>query len=48
VDPAGLPRSERSLYDNLARPGAQYIMECKSASPSLGTIRLLYEPGEIA
>ena len=48
VDPAGLPRSERSLYDNLARPGAQYIMECKSASPSLGTIRAHYEPGEIA
>ncbi len=48
VDPATLARSERSLYDNLARPGAQYIMECKSASPSLGTIRAHYEPGEIA
>lgn len=48
VDPATLPRSERSLFDNLARPGAQYIMECKSSSPSLGVIRAHYEPGEIA
>ena len=48
VDPATLPRSERSLYDNLARPGAQFIMECKSSSPSLGVIRAHYEPGEIA
>lgn len=48
VDPARLPRSERSLYNSLSRPGAQYIMECKSASPSLGTIRAHYEPGEIA
>ncbi|WJY69129.1 Tryptophan biosynthesis protein TrpCF [Corynebacterium auris] len=48
VDPATLPRSERSLYGNLARPGAQYIMECKAASPSLGVIRAHYEPGEIA
>ncbi|MEX3505288.1 bifunctional indole-3-glycerol-phosphate synthase TrpC/phosphoribosylanthranilate isomerase TrpF [Corynebacterium sp. LK2510] len=48
VDPSELPRSERSLYDNLARPGAQFIMECKSSSPSLGLIRAHYEPGEIA
>ena len=40
--------SERSLYDALAAPGASYIMECKSASPSLGTIREDYKPGEIA
>jgi len=36
------------LYDALAAPGAAYIMECKSASPSLGTIREDYKPGEIA
>ena len=40
--------SGRSLYDALAAPGASYIMECKSASPSLGTIREDYKPGEIA
>lgn len=40
--------SERSLYDALAAPGASYVMECKSASPSLGTIREDYRPGEIA
>ena len=40
--------SERSLYDALAAPGTSYIMECKSASPSLGTIREDYKPGEIA
>lgn len=40
--------SERSLYDALSAPGASYIMECKSASPSLGTIREDYKPGEIA
>lgn len=40
--------SERSLYDALATPGASYIMECKSASPSLGRIREDYKPGEIA
>lgn len=48
VDPASLPRSERSLYDSLARPGTRFIMECKSSSPSLGMIREHYEPGEIA
>lgn len=40
--------SERSLFDALNTPGASYIMECKSASPSLGTIRKDYRPGEIA
>ena len=48
VDPASLPRSERSLYDSLARPGTRFIMECKSSSPSLGMIREHYEPGTIA
>lgn len=48
VDPSLLPRSERSLYDSLARPGTRLIMECKSSSPSLGMIREHYEPGEIA
>lgn len=48
VDTLSLPRSERSLYDSLARPGTQFIMECKSASPSLGMIREHYEPGAIA
>ncbi|WKD58416.1 Tryptophan biosynthesis protein TrpCF [Corynebacterium capitovis DSM 44611] len=48
VDPARLEPSTRSLYDNLARPGTQYIMECKSSSPSLGLIRSDYNPGEIA
>lgn len=40
--------SERSLFDALGAPDASYIMECKSASPSLGTIREDYKPGEIA
>ena len=40
--------SERSLCDSLARPGTAFIMECKSASPSLGQIRADYKPGEIA
>ena len=48
VDPLTLPRSERSLYDSLARPGTRFIMECKSSSPSLGMIREHYEPGAIA
>ncbi|MEH0147970.1 bifunctional indole-3-glycerol-phosphate synthase TrpC/phosphoribosylanthranilate isomerase TrpF [Corynebacterium sp. Q4381] len=48
VDFDTLPKSERSLYDNLKRPGTSFILECKSSSPSLGTIREHYEPGEIA
>ena len=48
VDYDTLRLSERSLYDALSAPGASYIMECKSASPSLGTIREDYKPGEIA
>ena len=43
-----LPKSERSLYDNLKREGTSFIMECKSSSPSLGLIRDHYEPGAIA
>ena len=48
VDFDTLPKSERSLYDNLRRPGTSFIMECKSSSPSLGLIREHYEPGAIA
>ncbi len=50
VDVGALPRSERSLYDSLnrGRGRASFIMECKSASPSLGLIRDHYHPGDIA
>ena len=48
VDFDTLRNSERSLYDSLARPGTAFIMESKSASPSLGPIRDDYKPGEIA
>lgn len=53
VDPGRLPASERSLYAALGggTPTAQhnrFIMECKAASPSLGTIRADYRPGEMA
>ncbi|PRQ11078.1 bifunctional indole-3-glycerol-phosphate synthase TrpC/phosphoribosylanthranilate isomerase TrpF [Corynebacterium sp. 13CS0277] len=50
VDVEALPRSTRSLYDSLqqGRGGARFIMECKSASPSLGVIRSDYHPGDIA
>lgn len=55
VDPAELPKSERSLYDSLGggqdnggRGLNRFIMECKSSSPSLGMIREHYEPGAIA
>lgn len=50
VDPAALPRSTRSLFDSLnqGRGGARFIMECKSASPSLGMIREHYQPGDLA
>lgn len=47
VDLDSLPRSQRSLYDSL-KGGNRFIMECKSASPSLGLIREHYEPGAIA
>ncbi|QMV84256.1 bifunctional indole-3-glycerol-phosphate synthase TrpC/phosphoribosylanthranilate isomerase TrpF [Corynebacterium hindlerae] len=42
------PRSERSLETSLLRNGPQFIMECKSASPSLGEIRADYKPAELA
>ena len=50
VDVDALPKSTRSLFDSLnqGRGGARFIMECKSASPSLGMIREHYQPGEIA
>lgn len=47
VDLTALPRSERSFYDALNGTN-RFIMECKSASPSLGLIREHYEPGAIA
>ncbi|GAA1471700.1 bifunctional indole-3-glycerol-phosphate synthase TrpC/phosphoribosylanthranilate isomerase TrpF [Corynebacterium aurimucosum] len=47
VDLTALPRSERSFYDALNGTN-RFIMECKSASPSLGLIRKHYEPGAIA
>ncbi|MDK8525006.1 bifunctional indole-3-glycerol-phosphate synthase TrpC/phosphoribosylanthranilate isomerase TrpF [Corynebacterium sp. MSK150] len=47
VDLASVPRSERSLADAL-RGTNRFIMECKSASPSLGKIREDYRPGDIA
>ena len=47
VDLEGLPRSERSFFDALNGTN-RFIMECKSASPSLGLIRDHYEPGAIA
>ena len=47
VDLASVPRSERSLADAL-RGTNRFIMECKSASPSLGMIREDYRPGDIA
>ena len=47
VDLTTVPRSERSFYDALNGTN-RFIMECKSASPSLGLIREHYEPGAIA
>lgn len=49
VDPTTLAVSTRSLADHLQGRGAgHFILECKSASPSLGLIRPEYHPGEIA
>lgn len=48
VEAAALPRSTRSLKDALAGGPTSFIMECKSSSPSLGSIRPHYEPGEMA
>ncbi|WP_261665001.1 bifunctional indole-3-glycerol-phosphate synthase TrpC/phosphoribosylanthranilate isomerase TrpF [Deinococcus sp. Marseille-Q6407] len=44
---ADLPPSRRSLKAALA-PGDAFILECKSASPSLGAIRSDYRPQELA
>ncbi|MCQ9352778.1 bifunctional indole-3-glycerol-phosphate synthase TrpC/phosphoribosylanthranilate isomerase TrpF [Corynebacterium sp. 153RC1] len=49
VEPSRLPLSTRSLEAALGRRGgANFIMECKSSSPSLGLIRAEYSPGDIA
>lgn len=54
VDPTRLPASTRSLYTALGgwepegRSRNRFIMECKSASPSLGSIRPDYHPGDLA
>lgn len=49
VDLSTLTPSTRSLYEGLRqRGGNRFIMECKSASPSLGMIREHYEPASIA
>ena len=47
VDLTSVPRSERSLVEALKGTN-RFIMECKSASPSLGVIRADYRPGDIA
>lgn len=48
VDVDKLEKSDRSLFDNLYGHKNAFIMECKSASPSLGLIRGDYHPGDIA
>ncbi|APT93504.1 indole-3-glycerol phosphate synthase [Corynebacterium phocae] len=47
VDLNALEPSTRSLFDSLQGTN-RFIMECKSASPSLGLIRAEYNPGSIA
>lgn len=48
VDVDKLEKSDRSLFENLYGHSNAFIMECKSASPSLGLIRGDYHPGDIA
>jgi len=43
-----LTPSTRSLYDSLGAPEPSVIMECKSASPSLGSILPDYHPDQLA
>ncbi|UTO24465.1 bifunctional indole-3-glycerol-phosphate synthase TrpC/phosphoribosylanthranilate isomerase TrpF [Corynebacterium pseudotuberculosis] len=40
--------SRRQAYSSASTRAPHFIMECKSASPSLGTIRTDYSPGDIA
>ncbi|AZA14712.1 bifunctional indole-3-glycerol-phosphate synthase TrpC/phosphoribosylanthranilate isomerase TrpF [Corynebacterium choanae] len=44
----GAPQDASTQSDRLPRGNMQFIMECKSASPSLGMIREHYQPGDIA
>ncbi|MBN9644380.1 bifunctional indole-3-glycerol-phosphate synthase TrpC/phosphoribosylanthranilate isomerase TrpF [Corynebacterium mendelii] len=42
------PQSDETQSSPLPRGNKRFIMECKSASPSLGMIREHYQPGDIA
>jgi len=44
----GLIPSSRSLEEALHRPRTGFLLECKQASPSRGTIRADYDPVELA
>lgn len=49
VTAASLQPSQRSLAASIrGSVGPAFIMECKAASPSLGTIRTAYNPAELA